>query len=119
MNKFTMSATNRSSLFETLSHLDVTRLWDVEWRERKSKRSLAQNDWARKYARDFGAHFGYDADFAYDMLMYKFNPVFKHDPEGNEIRVPGSFSKLETAQAAEVQDMMLRYGLENGFYWNE
>lgn len=119
MNKFTLSANNRTLLIQTLQNLDPTRLWDVEWRERKSKRTLAQNDWARKYARDFGAHFGYDADFAYDMLMYKFNPVFKHDPEGNEIRLAGSFSKLETAKAAEVQDMMLRYGLENGFYWNE
>lgn len=119
MNRFTLTAHNRDVFCEKVHSLDPTRLYDFEWREKKSKRTLAQNDWARKYARDFGKHFGYDADFAYDMLMYKFNPVFTHDLEGNEIRTPGHFSKLETAQAAEVQDMMLRYGLENGFYWNE
>ncbi len=68
---------------------------------------------------DFGKHFGYDADFAYDILMYKFNPVFKYDIEGNELRLPGSFSKLNISDAAIVQDNMLRYGIDNGFYWDE
>jgi hypothetical protein len=117
--EFTLTATNRDQLYQKLSRLDPDVLWQVSVKERKSQRTLSQNDWARKFARDFGKHFGYDADFAYDMLMYKFNPIFKYDPEGNEIRLGGSFSKLNTAEAAEVQEKMLRYGLDNGFYWNE
>lgn len=87
------------------------------FREYKSQRSKDQNDWARKFARDFGKHFGYDADFAYDMLMFKCNPIFKQDLDGNEIRMAGHFSKLNTAEAAEVQELMIRYAGEHGFWW--
>jgi hypothetical protein len=117
--KFTLTPTNHQALFDKLSALDPTRLWDIEWRERKSVRTTEQNNWVRKYARDFGKHFGYDADFAYEMLMYKFNPVFITDPQGNELRICGHFSKLNTKDAAEVQEQILRYGTENGFYWDE
>lgn len=120
MLEFDLNAHNRAALNAKLDVLDCTAtVWHVTIRPKKSKRSLSQNDWARKYARDFGSHFGYDADFAYDMLMYKCNPIFKTDLEGNEIRIGGSFSKLNTADAAEVQERMLRYGLDNGFYWDE
>jgi hypothetical protein len=119
MNKYTLTNTNHAGFYEILKSLDPTRKYVFTWQEYKLQRSLSQNDWARKYARDFGKHFGYDADFAYDMLMYKCNPVFKTDLEGNEIRLGGSFSKLNTADAAEVQERMLSYGLNNGFYWDE
>lgn len=77
---------------------------------------MSQNDWMRKFARDFGAHFGYDADFAYAMLMYKFNPSFI-TIDGKEVRIPGHFSKLTKKEAAAVQDNCIRYGIDNGFYW--
>jgi hypothetical protein len=118
MNKYTLTNTNHAGFYEILKSLDPMRKWVFTWQEYKLQRSLSQNDWARKYARDFGKHFGYDADFAYDMLMYKCNPIFKTDIEGNEIRLGGSFSKLNTADAAEVQERMLSYGLNNGFYWD-
>ena len=117
INNFSVSPANLPNLIAKLNQLDLSLGYVVSAKVKKQTRTHSQNDWARKYARDFGAHFGYDADFAYDMLMYKFNPIFKADPEGNEIRIGGSFSKLNTAEAALVQDSMLRYGIENGFYW--
>ena len=123
---FTLSPTNRPSLDQKLDGLDPRFLWDIKVTQRKSKRSNAQNSWARKYASEFGKHFGYDADFAYDLLMYKCNPVFKADPEtGAEIRLGGHLSKKEdgtprnTAEAAEVQEAMLRFGDSLGFYFDE
>ena len=119
INNFSLSPLNLPNLIAKLNQLDLSLGYVVSAKVKKQTRTLAQNNWARKYARDFGAHFGYDADFAYDMLMYKFNPIFKADPEGNEIRIGGSFSKLNTAEAALVQDSMLRYGVENGFVFND
>ena len=119
INNFSLSPGNLPNLIAKLNQLDLSLGYVVTAKLRNSTRTIAQNNWARKYARDFGTHFGYDADFAYDMLMYKFNPIFKADPEGNEIRIGGSFSKLNTAEAAIVQDNMLRYGVENGFVFDE
>lgn len=110
---------NKEQLFAKINQLDPTRKWSVSVIEWKHKRSLQQNKWIRAYAADFGKHFGYDADFAYDLLMYKFNPVFKTDLDGNEIRVGGHFSKLNTKEAAEVQEAILIYSHEHGFFWDE
>ena len=119
INNFSVSPANLPNLIAKLNQLDLSLGYVISAKVKKQTRSNQQNDWARKYARDFGAHFGYDADFAYDMLMYKFNPIFKTDLEGNEIRMAGSFSKLNTAEAALVQDSMLRYGAENGFVFDD
>jgi hypothetical protein len=110
---------NHDALIAKLKHLDPTKRFKVEVKPFKSKRTLQQNKWIRAYASAFGKHFGYEADFAYDILMYKFNPVFTTDLEGNEIRKGGHFSSLDTQKAAEVQDAVLRYGIEHGFYWDE
>lgn len=111
------SKTNLPYLQAKINEIDNIHDYEIHVRPRKDKRTLEQNNWARKFARDFGNHFGYDADFAYDMLMFKFNPIFQTDPDGNEIRIGGSFSKLNTAEAALVQDNMLKYGIEHGFFW--
>jgi hypothetical protein len=114
---FTIGDHNREAFCMLVKALPTGHLYTGKVIEKKSARSLEQNNWMRKYARDFGAHFGYDADFAYDMLMYKFNPVFRII-DGDEIRMPGSFSKLDTKEAADVQDACMRYGIDNGFYWD-
>lgn len=119
INNFNLSHSNLPYFIAKLNDLDLSKGYVANVKIKASKRSLEQNSWVRKFARDFGEHFGYDADFAYEMLMWKFNPVFKTDPDGNEIRIAGSFSKLTTAEAAKVQDAMLRYGIEHGFIFDE
>ena len=66
------------------------------------------------------AHIGYEADEAYTLLMYKCNPLFITDKAtGEVIRMAGSFGKLNTKEAAEVQEAMIRFAAETGFYWDE
>lgn len=117
IKNFNISQPNLPYLFSKIQDLDLSLGYVCNVTLKSHKRTLSQNDWVRKFARDFGNHFGYEADFAYDMLMFKFNPIFKTDPDGNEIRIGGSFSKLNTAEAAIVQENILKYGVEHGFLW--
>lgn len=119
MSDFIITESNRDNAKAEIDKLNPTVKWVMTLKPYKSQRSKDQNDWARKFARDFGKHFGYDADFAYDMLMFKCNPIFKQDLDGNEIRMAGHFSKLNTAEAAEVQELMIRYAGEHGFWFDE
>jgi hypothetical protein len=120
MLDWTISADNRDGLFEKIRQLNPLVLWTCTIREKKSKRTLQQNKWARKFASEFGKHIGYEPDEAYDLLMYKCNPVFKTDPTtGNEIRLAGHFSKLDTADAANVQEVMIRFCAGLGFYFDD
>lgn len=120
MNKFILTSSNKQAFYDVLKGLDPTRNWVFNWHEQKSKRSLSQNDWARKFARDWGAQIGYEADEAYEILMYKCNPIYVTDKDtGEQIRLAGSFGKLNTKDAAEVQELMIRFGHSTGFYWDE
>jgi hypothetical protein len=120
MLDWTISADNRDGLFEKIRQLNPLVLWTCTIREKKSKRTLQQNKWARKFASEFGKHIGYEPDEAYDLLMYKCNPAFKIDPEtGQEIRMAGHFSGLNTANAADVQESMIRFCAGLGFYFDE
>jgi hypothetical protein len=110
-------AGNYAFLIKRLDALDPTVRWQVTVKPFKSKRTLAQNDWARGYARKASQHFGYTPDEMYDILMFKHNPIFLTDKDSGEvIRMPGSFSKLDTKQAAEVQEAIIQFGAEHGFY---
>lgn len=109
---------NLDNLTAWLRRLDPTKVWEVSVREWKSKRSLEQNRWIRGFATDLGAFLGYEPDEMYDVLMYKFNPNFVTDKDtGDQIRLAGHFSKLDTAKAAEVQDAVQRWAADMGFYW--
>lgn len=120
MINFVLTNGNLPALIKQLERLDVTQRWSVRISEWKSKRSLAQNDWVRKYARDASKHFGYEPDEMYDILMFKHNPVYVIDKEtGEELKLAGHFSKLNTKEAAEVQERILRWGNSMGFYWEE
>jgi hypothetical protein len=122
----TISPHNRESAKSQIDKLDPTRLWVMTITEKKSKRSLEQNSWMRGFAKDCGAHFGYDPDTFYDMLMLKFCPEYIVDLDtGEEIKKPGHFSKKQdgtprsTAEAAEIQDAVQRWAAEYGFVWEE
>lgn len=120
MIKHIIYANNQASLIDKINRLDPTERYLCEIKPHKSQRSLAQNKWARAYAKDLGAHLGYEPDEMYEILMYKFNPVFITDKEtGEQIRLAGHFSKLRTNEAAEVQDKIQRWSAGLGFFWDE
>jgi hypothetical protein len=102
------------------TELDITKRWEISIKQYRTQRSLQQNRWARKFATEWGKSIGYEADEAYDLLMFKCNPVFKIDPStGEQIRMPGHLSDLDTKEAAEVQDRMQRFCAGLGFYLDE
>lgn len=125
ITNFTLSAGNEASLIEKIKRLDKTNtLYSVNIQPKKSKRSNQQNKWVRGLAKDFGEYLGYTPDECYELLMYKFCPEFIENPEnGDEIRVPGHFSKKQdgrprdTKDAAEIQDAMQRWAAQLGFVW--
>jgi len=111
---------NKDSFFKKIRELDSKVLWDIEIRKHNGKRTTNQNDWVRKYARDCGEYMGYTPDEMYDLLMYKCNPVFLVDVEtGCEIRAGGHFSSLNKKDGAIVQDRIINWGLEMGFFFDE
>lgn len=110
---------NTAPLYAQIERLDPTQRFKVTVTPWKSKRSLAQNKWVRGYAKDLGKHLGYEPDEMYEILMYKFNPLFITDKETSEvIRLPGHFSSLKTDAAAEVQNEIQRWASGLGFYWD-
>ena len=115
MNKFTMTATNRSSLFETLSYLDVTRLWDIEWRERKSKRTIDQNSRLWAIYKILGDHIGLDNDEVHQLAGYKFLR-YQKEVNGKTEEFIKSTTKLNTAEMADYQDAISRWASELGVW---
>lgn len=125
LSSFTIGDSNREAYCQKILALPKGVLYQSRVTEKKSKRSNEQNKWMRGFAADFGLHFGYSPDEAYDLLMYKFCPEFVTDPEGNEIRMPGHFSKLQdgtprdTKNAAEIQEQVLIWGANLGVMFME
>ncbi len=109
---------NMPNLIERLSKLDSTIRHKIVVSEWKAKRSNEQNKWIWKFATDLGKHLGYTADEMYDLINYKFNPKFVTDKTtGEQIRLQGSFSKLKTDEAAEIQSQVLIWAESLGFYF--
>lgn len=107
---------NLDYLIKRLSELDPNKVWTVTASEYKKKRSNQQNRWVRGFAKELGAHLGYSADEMYELIMYKHNPVFITDKEtGEVVRMAGHFSKLNTADAAKVQEQIEIWAAGLGF----
>ena len=120
MIKFIIYGNNKAAFIQKVNELNPIVRYSATIVEYKSKRSDEQRKWSRKYAAEWGKHVGYEADEAYQLLMYVHNPKFIVNKEtGEEIRMPGHFSDLNTKEAAEVQEAILRHGESMGFFWDE
>jgi hypothetical protein len=115
MNRFTLTATNRTSLFETLSYLDPTRLWDIEWREKKSKRTIDQNSRLWAIYKQIGEHIGLDSDEVHQLCGYKFLR-YQKEVNGKTEEFITSTTKLNTAQMADYQEAISRWASELGVW---
>jgi hypothetical protein len=117
---YVLYGNNDENLIKQIKSVDPTVRHQVTITPHKSKRTLEQNKWVRKFAAEFGKQFGYDPDEAYDLLMYKCNASYVTDKfTGEEIRLPGHFSKHKTDTGAEVQERMIQFGIGIGFYFDE
>lgn len=118
MFEFTLTATNRDQLYQKLSRLEPTTLWQVSVRERKSKRSIDQNDRYWKLITEFGNFCGYDKDEMHQEIGRRFLN-YEKTINGKIKQFVKSTTKLTTAEMAELQDKIERVAAQQGFIFNE
>lgn len=118
IRNFTLSPSNRSSLIDKINHLDPTRLWVCNIVEKKSKRSVDQNSRLWKLYTELGNHIGLEPDELHQLMGYKFLR-YQKDVNGKTEEFIKSTTKLTTADMANYQDSIERWGAEAGFVFEE
>ena len=116
IKNFNLSASNLDNFIAKLKKLDLSLGYVANVSEKKTTRSLNQNNIYWEFVTEFAAYTGYDKDFMHDMLRYKF--LFEiADFEGHEHRRLLSTTKLNTKDMAEYFENCLRYASEQNFYF--
>ena len=117
INNFSVSPANLPNLIKKLHELDLSLGYVVSAKVKKSTRTGLQNDFYWEFVTQFGNHFGYDKDFTHDLLRFKFlyKMVIYDGIEGKKLL---STTKLSTKTMGEFLDNCMRYGTENGFYFD-
>ena len=116
MINFILHSNNLPALVKQLEKLDPTQKFDVKVRPWKSKRSTEQNSRYWKLLTEFGAHLGYTQDEMHDICRFKFlrNAI---EIEGERLPLLQSTTKLTTAEMADYQDAIERWGHGLGYYF--
>lgn len=117
MISFVMNSQNKPYLIDKINRLDPTRLWVVDIRERKSKRTLDQNRRLWSMYNSLGKHLGLDADEVHQFMGYKFLR-YQKDVGGKVEEFIKSTTKLNTAEMAEYQESIERYGANLGWIYD-
>jgi hypothetical protein len=115
MNRFTLSANNLPYFIKMLYALDLTQPLDIEWRERKSKRTIDQNSRLWAIYKILGDHIGLDNDEVHQMCGYKFLR-YQKEVNGKTEEFIKSTTKLNTAEMADYQDAISRWASELGVW---
>lgn len=115
---FHLTASNKLNLIEKINRLDPTINWTVTIRQKKTKRSLEQNSRYWKLITDFGKYLGYTADELHDLCRFKFLRS-KIEIEGEPLPLLKSSTKLTTAEMAEFQENIERWGASMGFIFDD
>ena len=84
--------------------------------EYKSKRSDIQNNRYWSLMTEFGNFLGYSKDNLHEICRYKFLRNFI-EIEGEQLPLLKTTTKLTTAQMADYQNEIERWGHEMGFYF--
>jgi len=117
IKNFNLSESNVDNFISKLKSLDLQNVrYVANVIERKSSRSLEQNNLYWSFVTEFAAYTGYDKDMMHDILRYKFLYEVA-EIEGKEHRRLLSTTKQGTKAMAEYFDNCLRYAAENGFYY--
>jgi hypothetical protein len=118
IKQFNISTSNLPYLFEKIKALDLSLGYVCNVTIKSHNRTNSQNDMYWKFVTEFGNHFGYDKDFAHDMLRYKF--LFKVvDFDGEEAKQLLSTTKQNTKTMSEYMENCIRYAANNGFVFND
>lgn len=118
IKNFNLSPNNFHNFVAKLKMLDLSKGYVANVTEKKTKRSINANNLYWEFVTQFGNHFGYDKDFTHDLLRFKFlNEVIEIDGESYKRLL--STAKLNTSEMAKYFENCLRYGSENGFYFQD
>jgi hypothetical protein len=115
---FSLSTGNLPNLIAKLNQLDLSLGYVVSAKVKKQTRSTIQNSLYWKFVTEFGNHFGYDKDFAHDILRFRFLYEIINIDEKEHKRLL-STTKLNTKQMTEYLDRCIQYGAENGFVFSD
>jgi len=119
IKNFQLTPTNRKSLKGMLDNLDVTVAWLVNVTQKKSKRSLDQNDRYWKLITAFGEFCGYDKDEMHQEVGTRFLTYEKTMPNGEIKKFIKSTTKLNVKEMVELQEHIERVANQQGFIFDE
>ena len=116
MIKFIIYGDNKKQFIQKVDELDPTMRWQATIVEYKSKRSDIQNNRYWALMTEFGNFLGYSKDDLHDICRYKFLRNFI-EIEGEQLPLLKTTTKLTTAEMANFQNEIERWGHEMGFYF--
>ena len=117
IKNFNLSPSNVDNFITKLKALDLVNVrYVANVIERKSSRSVEQNNLYWQFVTEFAAYTGYDKEMMHDILRYKFLYELT-DIDGKEHRRLLSTTKQSTKSMAEYFENCMRYAAEQGFYF--
>ena len=116
MIKFIIYGENKKQFIQKVNELDLTVRWQATIVEYKSKRSDIQNNRYWSLMTEFGNFLGYTKDELHEICRYKFLRNFI-EIEGEQLPLLKTTTKLTTAEMADYQNEIERWGHEMGYYF--
>lgn len=114
--RYTLNASNKQGLWDKFKHLDPTRLYVVDVKEFKSKRTVDQNKRLWDLYTAIGEYLGEDKDKLHELMGFKFLR-YQETIRGETVELIKSTTKLNTKEMGEYQDNIERWANQLGFYW--
>lgn len=97
-----------------LGELDLSKQWDIEVKEFKSNRSVAQNKRYWRLINELGSYLGYEPEEMHQMMKYKYLS-YKQEMLGDEMVVIPSTSDLTIKEFIEYCNNVERFAISLGF----
>lgn len=97
-----------------LGELDLSKQWDIEVKEFKSNRSVAQNKRYWRLINELGSYLGYEPEEMHQMMKYKYLS-YKQEMLGDEMVVIPSTSDLTIKEFIEYCNNVEKFAISLGF----
>ena len=115
---FVITPQNKPHAIAHIERLDPTKQWEMIIRERKSKRSLEQNERYWELMTGLGDYLGYTKDEMHEMCRFKFLRT-KVVVEGEALPIMKSTTKLNVKAMTEYMEAIERWAATLGYIFGE
>jgi hypothetical protein len=115
MIDFTITPSNRASLYEKIVTLDVTRLWQCTIVERKTKRSNLQNKMYWAFLGEWAQQYGGTAEEMHHICKVHFLLIEYVEILGERFARTQSTPRINTKEFAEYFERCIAYAAQQGF----